>query len=148
MSKKLWIGLVFILAAGWAGLKPHFTPSASPQTSAPSTSITALTEPVRVASWLQQHHHLPDYYISKNAARRQGWDAAQGNLCDVLPGKAIGGDRFANREGRLPEKAGRQWFEADVNYRCGHRNADRLLYSSDGLIFLTTDHYRSFKKVP
>jgi len=66
----------------------------------------------------------------------------------VLPGRAIGGDRFSNRERRLPMQAGRQWYEADVNYNCGHRDADRLLYSSDGLIFLTTDHYRSFTPVP
>ncbi|MFH8134459.1 ribonuclease domain-containing protein [Pantoea osteomyelitidis] len=144
MSKKLWIGLIIVLAVCWAGLKPHFKPASS----SAGESISALTDATRVASWLQQHHQLPDYYISKNAARRQGWDAGKGNLCEVLPGKAIGGDRFSNREKRLPQQAGRQWYEADVNYRCGHRNADRLLYSSDGLILLTTDHYRSFKKVP
>lgn len=144
MSKKLWIGLILILAAGWSGLKSYFTPSSPPDVHA----ITRLTDATKVARWLQRHHQLPDYYIRKNDARRQGWDAAKGNLCEVLPGRAIGGDRFANREKRLPTQPGRQWFEADVNYRCGHRNADRLLYSSDGLIFLTTDHYRSFKKVP
>lgn len=144
MSKKLWVGLILVLAACWAGLKPHF--ASSPNRA--GESIAALTDATRVASWLQQHRQLPDYYISKNAARRQGWNAGKGNLCDVLPGRAIGGDRFSNREKRLPQQPGRQWYEADVNYRCGHRNADRLLYSSDGLILLSTDHYRSFKKVP
>ncbi|MDQ1225796.1 guanyl-specific ribonuclease Sa [Pantoea ananatis] len=71
----------------------------------------------------------------------------KGDLCEVLPGRAIGGDRFSNRERKLPERADRQWFEADVNYRCGHREADRLVYSSDGLVFLSTDHYRTFKPV-
>ncbi|WP_312837237.1 ribonuclease domain-containing protein [Pantoea sp.] len=144
MSKKLWVGLVIVLAACWAGLKPHFSPSQNRV----GESIAALTDAARVANWLQRHHQLPDYYIDKNAARRKGWDAGKGNLCDVLPGRAIGGDRFSNREKRLPQQPGRQWYEADVNYRCGHRNADRLLYSSDGLILLSTDHYRSFKKVP
>ncbi len=101
-----------------------------------------------MARWVLQHQQLPDYYLTKNDARKRGWNPAKGNLCDVLPGKAIGGDRFTNREKRLPARAGRQWYEADVNYRCGHRDADRLVYSSDGLVFLSTDHYRSFRQVP
>ncbi|MDF7658013.1 ribonuclease domain-containing protein [Erwiniaceae bacterium L1_54_6] len=141
MSKKLWIGLIIALVASWAGLKPHFS-------AAPKTNIAQLTDAETVARWLQQHHKLPDLYLTKSEARRQGWNPAKGNLCDVLPGRAIGGDHFGNREQRLPQQAGRQWYEADVNYDCGHRDADRLLYSSDGLIFLTTDHYRSFKPVP
>ena len=69
------------------------------------------------------------------------------NLCAVLPGKAIGGDRFSNREGQLPSAGGRVWREADINYQCGRRGADRLLYSSDGLIFVTRDHYKNFIRV-
>lgn len=63
-----------------------------------------------------------------------------------MPGKAIGGDRFGNQEKGLPDAPSRQWFEADINYNCGHRGSDRLLYSSDGLIYVTTDHYRSFQQ--
>ena len=143
MSKKLWIGLILALAATWAGLNPHFTG----KTAAQGTDIAKLTDAHTVAQWLQQNHQLPDLYLTKNEARRQGWNPSKGDLCTVLPGRAIGGDRFSNREQRLPMQAGRQWYEADVNYDCGHRDADRLLYSSDGLIFLTTDHYRSFKQV-
>ncbi|HAU5564826.1 TPA: hypothetical protein JD264_26145 [Serratia fonticola] len=143
MSKKLWIGLILALAATWAGLKPHLTG----KTAAHGTDIAKLTEAHTVAQWLQQNHQLPDLYLTKSEARRQGWNPSKGDLCTVLPGRAIGGDRFSNREQRLPMQAGRQWYEADVNYDCGHRDADRLLYSSDGLIFLTTDHYRSFKQV-
>lgn len=113
----------------------------------PATTIDRLTAESRVANYIQQHQRLPDYYIRKSAARRQGWDPAKGNLCQVLPGRAIGGDRFSNREGGLPEKSGRSWYEADVNYQCGRRGADRLLYSSDGLIFVTRDHYRHFEQV-
>ncbi|MGV3345703.1 ribonuclease domain-containing protein [Enterobacteriaceae bacterium LUAb1] len=104
--------------------------------------VDVLTSEVQVVSYLQQHHQLPDYYITKRQAREGGWNAKTGNLCLVLPGKAIGGDRYANREKRLPEQKGRQWFEADINYHCGHRGAERLLYSSDGLIYITRDHYR------
>ncbi|TQI82451.1 ribonuclease [Serratia fonticola] len=107
-------------------------------------SIEKLTEQKRVVSYVQQHQRLPDYYITKKQAREQGWDAGKGNLCQVLPGKAIGGDRFSNREGRLPTANNRVWREADINYQCGRRGADRLLYSSDGLIFVTRDHYKNF----
>ncbi|QDY41856.1 ribonuclease domain-containing protein [Candidatus Pantoea soli] len=144
MSKIRWIGLLLALVVSWIGLKPHL--SGKPATG--QADIAQQTEAQHVARWLQQHHRLPDFYLTKSEARRQGWNPAKGNLCDVLPGRAIGGDRFSNREKRLPAQSGRQWYEADVNYRCGHREADRLLYSSDGLIFLTTDHYRSFTPVP
>lgn len=80
-------------------------------------------------------------------ARAEGWEPSAGNLCSVLPGKAIGGDRFSNREKRLPQKAKRVWREADINYRCGRRQADRLIYSNDGLIYVTRDHYRNFTKM-
>lgn len=153
MSKTLWIALAVAIIAALAGLKPGHQPDLSPQQVSTSGSATAnaaidqLTAHPRVARYLQQHQRLPDYYLTKSQARRQGWDAREGDLCDKLPGKAIGGDRFANREGRLPARQGRNWYEADVNYQCGHRNADRLLWSSDGLIYLTQDHYRSFKRV-
>ncbi len=96
---------------------------------------------------MEKYQKLPAFYMTKKQAREAGWDAKKGNLCDVLPGRAIGGDRFSNREKSLPIAQGRQWFEADINYRCGHRGADRLLYSSDGMIFVTHDHYKSFTQV-
>ncbi|MEQ4922573.1 ribonuclease [Proteus hauseri] len=110
-------------------------------------SINEKTQANKVADYLQRHDQLPDFYLTKKEARANGWNAKTGNLCEVLPGRAIGGDRFMNREKQLPEESGRQWFEADVNYRCGHRGSDRLLYSNDGLIYLTTDHYRTMTKV-
>ncbi|HEN3602189.1 TPA: ribonuclease [Yersinia enterocolitica] len=111
--------------------------------SAPA-SIEQLTQHQQVVKYLQSHHRLPDFYITKQQAREKGWNPKEGNLCKVLPGKAIGGDRFSNRERQLPEAKGRNWREADVNYRCGHRGSDRLLYSNDGLIYLTQDHYKHF----
>ncbi|SEQ47278.1 ribonuclease [Rosenbergiella nectarea] len=145
--------IVFMLLIGFAlkawhsaSTSHNVPPSPSKQTSA--SSVTANTDPRFVARYLQSHQTLPDYYIRKGEARRKGWVASKGNLCEVLPGRVIGGDRFSNREHRLPEKAGRSWQEADVNFSCGRRNSDRLLFSSDGLIYLTTDHYRSFQQVP
>lgn len=111
-----------------------------------SDEIWDLTDEKIVIPYLKKHQRLPDYYITKGEARKLGWVARDGNLCEVLPGKAIGGDRFGNREGKLPKKSGRQYFEADLNYNCGRRNADRVVYSNDGLIYLTKDHYKTFQK--
>jgi hypothetical protein len=86
-------------------------------------------------------------YLDKDAAEKVGWRPGT-DLCRVAPGKAIGGDRFWNREGRLPNAAGRRWIEADLDYACGRRNAKRLVFSSDRLIFVTIDHYESFREVP
>lgn len=113
----------------------------------PAETIDQLTQQQRVVGYVRQHQRLPDYYIGKKQAREIGWNAREGDLCRVLPGRAIGGDRFSNRERRLPNARGRIWREADINYRCGHRGAERLLYSSDGLIYLTHDHYKNFQRV-
>lgn len=107
-------------------------------------SIEKLTEERTVINYIKQNHRLPDYYITKSEARRQGWNPSKGNLCEALPGKAIGGDKFGNREGRLPD--GEKYFEADVNYHCGGRNADRIIYTKNGDVYLTKNHYKSFDK--
>lgn len=109
-----------------------------------ASAIDELTEENVVIAFVKTNHQLPDFYVSKAEARRQGWVASEGNLCDVLPGKAIGGDRFSNREKKLPPA--QQYFEADVNYHCGRRNADRIVFSSTGDVWLTKNHYRTFAK--
>lgn len=111
-----------------------------------AAGILSLTEEKRVVAYVRKHEKLPDYYLTKSEARNQGWVASDGNLCDILPGKAIGGDKFQNREGKLPKLRGRIYYEADINYDCGHRGADRLIFSNDGLIYITRDHYASFQK--
>lgn len=111
-----------------------------------SQPIDQLTDEKVVVPYVKKYRKLPNYYITKAEARQKGWDASAGNLCDILPGRAIGGDIFTNREGSLPSKDGRKWYEADLNYKCGRRNADRLLLSSDGLIFVTHDHYKTFQQ--
>ena len=113
-------------------------------TSKNSKSIDELTKENVVINYVKKNHELPDYYLTKSEARNQGWNASAGNLCEVLPGKAIGGDKFSNREKQLPK--GNQYFEADVNYNCGNRNGDRIVFTKNGEVWLTHDHYRSFEK--
>ena len=60
---------------------------------------------------------------------------------------SVGGSRFGNYEGQLPEKSGRHYYECDIDYQGGRRNAKRLVYSNDGLIFYTDDHYKSFTQL-
>ena len=139
--------VIAIVIAGFSALRGNDRAITNVPAVAEGQSIDQLTQQKRVVSYLQQHQRLPDYYITKKQAREQGWDARNGNLCSVLPGKAIGGDRFSNREGQLPAARSRVWREADINYQCGRRGADRLLYSSDGLIFVTRDHYKNFIRV-
>ena len=87
------------------------------------------------------------YYISKVDAVNAGWVAWQGNLDEILPGKMIGGDVYQNREGKLPATNGRIWYEADINYVSGYRTKERILFSNDGLIFVTYDHYKTFYEI-
>lgn len=109
-------------------------------------NIEELTKDEVVVKYVKEHGELPDYYITKSEARREGWNPGKGNLCEVLPGKAIGGDIWTNRQKSLPTKSGRKYYEADLNYNCGNRNADRIVFSNDGLVFVTFDHYRSFEE--
>lgn len=111
-----------------------------------NATIDELTKDSVVIAYVKKNNRLPVYYITKKEARKHGWDPSKGNLCEVLPGKAIGGDIFTNREGNLPGRHGRTWFEADLNYNCTHRNADRLLFSNDGLVYVTKDHYKTFEQ--
>lgn len=113
-------------------------------TSVDQDDITSKTAENFVADYVKENHRLPDYYITKSEARSQGWNPSKGNLCDILPGKAIGGDKFSNREKTLPQD--NQYFEADINYECGHRGADRLIFTAKGDVWVTHDHYKTFDK--
>lgn len=96
---------------------------------------------------IRQSGKLPHKFITKAEARKMGWQPGK-PLHNYAPGKSIGGDRFGNRERKLPVKKGRHWFEADLNFKGKKRNALRLLWSNDKLVFFTPDHYRTFIKVP
>ena len=107
-------------------------------------SYTSMSE---VAAYIHTYGQLPDNYITKNEAKKLGWNAQEGNLWEVAPGKSIGGDTFSNYEGLLPKASGRKYYECDIDYNGGARNAKRLVYSNDGLIFYTQDHYKSYTQV-
>lgn len=100
-----------------------------------------------VALYLHTYNRLPDNYVTKKEAENQGWNSKKGNLQDVLPGKSIGGSHFGNYDKKLPEKKSRKYFECDLNYEGGYRGGERLIYSNDGLIFYTGDHYETFEQL-
>ena len=100
-----------------------------------------------VAAYLRAFKELPPNYITKKEAQALGWISSRGNLWEVAPGKSIGGDRFGNYEGQLPEAKGRKYFECDIDFDGAYRNAKRVIYSSDGLIFYTEDHYTTFEDI-
>lgn len=102
---------------------------------------------VETVTELRRSGRLPERYVTKDEAEDMGWRPGS-DLCDVDPDASIGGDRFGNRERRLPERQGRRWREADLDFDCGRRGAKRLVFSNDGLIYVTVDHYDSFTKVP
>lgn len=100
-----------------------------------------------VAEYLYLYKHLPSNFITKDDAKKLGWVSYEGNLWEVAPGKSIGGDYFGNMEGLLPKKSGREYYECDIDFEGGSRNAKRIVYSNDGLIFYTDDHYESFEQL-
>ena len=97
-----------------------------------------------VALYLNEYGHLPSNFITKKEARKLGWVKEKGNLSEVAPGKSIGGDYFGNYEEVLPEKEGREYHECDIDYDGQRRGAKRIVYSNDGLIYYTEDHYETF----
>lgn len=97
-----------------------------------------------VALYLHTFGRLPSNYLTKNEAKNLGWDAQRGNLWKVTDKGVIGGDRFGNREGELPKNE--KYYEADVNYKGGHRGGERLVYTKGGkVIYYSGDHYENFE---
>ena len=100
-----------------------------------------------VCTYLQIYNELPDNFITKDEATKLGWVSTELNLWEVAKGKCIGGDKFGNREGLLPKEKGRQYYECDIDYNGGNRGKKRIVYSNDGLIYYTEDHYESFEDI-
>ena len=146
-------GTVSLPSQSNAVIQPKILPSASAkpannQTAAQAeTSIKeegSYTSAAEVAFYLHTYRKLPDNFITKVQARSLGWQG--GDLRTYAPFKCIGGDRFGNYEGLLPDKPGRDYFECDIDtLGKSTRGAKRLVYSNDGLIYYTEDHYESFK---
>ncbi|MBR1911236.1 MAG: hypothetical protein IJ828_02650 [Treponema sp.] len=99
-----------------------------------------------VSLYIYTFAHLPKNYITKKEAQALGWPG--GSLEPYAPGKSIGGDRFGNREGILPKRNGRSYTECDIDTAGkASRGAKRIVFSNDGLIYYTEDHYESFEKL-
>lgn len=97
-----------------------------------------------VALYIHLYGHLPSNFITKKEAGNLGWEG--GALEPYAPGKCIGGNRFGNYEGLLPEKGGRTYTECDIDtLGADSRGARRIVFSNDGLIYYTEDHYESFE---
>ena len=99
-----------------------------------------------VALYLYTYGELPDNFITKKEAQSMGWDNKKGNLWEVADGMCIGGDYFGNYEGLLPKAKGREYHECDIDtLGKNSRGAKRIVFSNDGLIYYTDDHYESFE---
>ena len=99
------------------------------------------------ADWsLKQKGVLPDYYITFEDIYKLGWRLGK-YPSDYAPGKMITVGTYQNRNGHLPQAKGRTWQEADIHYKQGKRNSQRIVWSNDGLLFVTYDHYETFHEI-
>ena len=91
-----------------------------------------------------QNERRTQNFITKDEARALGWEG--GGLDKYAKGKCIGGDFFGNYEGLLPKANGRSYTECDIDtLGKDSRGAKRIVFSNDGLIYYTDDHYESFE---
>lgn len=122
--------------------KPTEKPVQKP-TEAPIDEDGSYTTKEDVALYIHTYGKLPKNFITKKEAENLGWPG--GGLESYAPGKCIGGDRFGNYEGLLPKKSGRTYYECDIGtLGKSSRGAKRIVFSNDGLIYYTDDHYESF----
>ncbi len=169
------LAIVLALVLGYFGINLDLLPQA-PDTTIPSTLTTTLprettapietTAPVEttlpedttpyldpdgsyttkedVALYIHIYGQLPGNFMTKNEARKLGWEG--GGLERFASGMCIGGDKFGNYEGILPDAPGRTWTECDIDtLGASSRGAKRIVFSNDGLIYYTDDHYESFE---
>ena len=143
-----WLALLLtamVLLSGCALLEAPVQQPTAEVTQAAISENGAYSSKDEVAEYLHEFGHLPPNYLTKKEAQDLGWVASKGNLWEVAPGKSIGGDRFGNREGLLPEAPGRKYYECDIDFDGSYRGAKRIIFSDDGLIYYTDDHYESFQ---
>lgn len=92
-----------------------------------------------VAAYIFLFHALPQNYVTKSE-----YSSAASSEKSKL---SVGGNVFYNREGLLPKADGRTYTECDIDATGNSRGAKRVVFSSDWLIFYTSDHYESFSIV-
>ncbi len=123
----------------------------SPESSQPEEALSSVTEDgwyntkEEVAEYLHLYQHLPGNYKTKKEAQDAGWSGGSVERY-TGEGTAIGGDRFGNREGLLPKAKDRQYTECDIDtVGKKSRGAKRIIFSNDGLVYYTEDHYNTFE---
>lgn len=94
------------------------------------------TSMAEVGAYLYLYHKLPSNFVKKSEFDRSDYTSSNK--------LSVGGDVFYNKEQFLPIKSGRTYYECDIDYTGGSRNAKRIVFSSDNLIFYTDTHYDSF----
>ena len=120
------------------------TPSVKEESKSSLDPDGSYTSKEDVALYLHLYGKLPSNFITKKEAKALGWQG--GSLEPYAPGKCIGGDRFGNYEGILPKVKGRTYYECDIDtLGKKKRGAKRIIYSSDGQIYYTGDHYETFE---
>ncbi len=150
------LAVVILLLASFFGLDVDIPEAAEPAPSSQSIQETAdrnaellapdgsFSTKDDVALYIHTYGCLPPNFITKEEARDLGWEG--GGLDDYAYGMCIGGDRFGNYEGLLPDASGRKWTECDIDtLHKNSRGAKRIVFSNDGLIYYTDDHYESFE---
>ena len=141
------IGWLVVLVCTAASVAAQRAPAVQPLAAfAERLGLRDIAAFVETVQTLRETRGLPPRYVTKHLARSRGWRG--GGLCEVWAGRVIGGDVFHNFAGNLPAAPGRIYREADLDATCNSRGAKRLVFSSDGLIFVTVDHYNSFTPVP
>ena len=124
--------------------QPDAGPEGQEAEPAPLPEDGSYTTKEDVALYIYTYGHLPGNFITKKEAQNLGWPG--GDLEPYAPGKCIGGSRFGNYEGLLPDAEDRTWTECDIDtLGAGSRGAKRVVFSNDGLIYYTGDHYESFE---
>ena len=128
------------------------TKDRSPETSARPKATPVpegpITDPQSIADYLFSHNmRLPDNFITKKEAQSLGWGRKYRYVSDAAPGKSIGGDYFGNYQGLLPAGRGITYHEADCYYTKGSRNEYRVVYSNEGRVWYTEDHYNTFTEL-
>ena len=96
--------------------------------------------------WIKNYNLLPAYYLSSQEYKKLGWKKGKAPS-KYAPGKMMTAGTYSNLDGHLPSAPGRIWYEADLNYYGGKRNSHRILWSNDGLVFVTYDHYQTFMEI-
>ena len=143
------LGVAGLFQGGFDAVPPESTTlptdSVAEQTGSDLLDIAgSYTSKEDVALYIHQYGMLPGNFITKAEAGKLGWTG--GSVEPYAPGKCIGGDRFGNYEGLLPNAPGRSWTECDIDtLGGGSRGAKRIVFSNDGLIYYTDDHYNSFE---